>query len=365
MGDELRVVHVLGELRASGAETMLRAGARHFASHGIESHILATGPTIGDYAPRLANAGYVLHHIPFEPARWFFPRLLAFLAKHRYDVVHVHAERASFWTTLTAFISGHARVIRTVHNNFQFDGNLRVRRELQRRLLARLGVRYVSISSSVARNEKDRYRIDTVLIPNWFDSEHFRPPSSTERASARRVLGYGPDDKVVVSVGNCNPIKNHVAVLEALTRIPVERRPRYLHVGGEEPGCPERSLARRLGVADHVQFVGSLSDAREALWAADAYVMPSHFEGFSIAALEALGVGLPAIVSDAPGLRDLREWFPDLQLVNGVDELATALARPVSPADDQPARAREQFGCADGVTRYVTLYREVAARVLA
>jgi glycosyltransferase involved in cell wall biosynthesis len=361
MGGDLRVLHVLGELRASGAETMLRAAGTHFAAHGVDSHILATGAAIGEYAPRLADAGYALHHIPFEPATWFFPRLLAFLATHRYDVVHVHAERASFWTTLTAFLSGHARVIRTVHNNFQFDSNLRVRREIQRRLLAGLGVRYVSISTSVARNEKDRYRIETVLIPNWFDSDHFRPPSSGERTSARRALGYAPDDRLVVSVGNCNPAKNHGAILEALARIPVARRPRYLHVGGEEPGCPERALATQLGVAEHVRFLGSLPDAREALWAADAYVMPSRFEGFSIAALEALAVGLPAIVSDAPGLRDLREWFPELRLVRDVDDLTAALAGDVSAAADQPARARAQFGCAAGVDLYVALYREVAA----
>jgi glycosyltransferase involved in cell wall biosynthesis len=221
-------------------------------------------------------------------------------------------------------------------------------------------VRYVSISTSVARNEKDRYRIDTLLIPNWFDSDHFHPPSDHERAAARRQLGLAPDDKVIVSVGNCNPVKNHVAILEALARIPAERRPRYLHVGGEEAGQPERALATRLGVADHVQFLGSVPDTRGALWAADAYVMPSRFEGFSIAALEALGVGLPAIVADVPGLRDLREWFPELRLVRDVDDLAVALAEDVPAANDQPARAREQFGCATGVERYARLYREVA-----
>ncbi len=53
----LRVLHVLGELRPSGAETMLAVAAPAFAARGVEAEILSTGAAAGPYAARLAEAG--------------------------------------------------------------------------------------------------------------------------------------------------------------------------------------------------------------------------------------------------------------------------------------------------------------------
>ena len=63
----LRVLHVLSELKPSGAETMLVAAAPLFQAAGIVLEVLSTGATTGLYAKHFEAAGYQLHHLPFSP----------------------------------------------------------------------------------------------------------------------------------------------------------------------------------------------------------------------------------------------------------------------------------------------------------
>jgi glycosyltransferase involved in cell wall biosynthesis len=68
-----------------------------------------------------------------------------------------------------------------------------------------------------------------------------------------------------------------------------------------------RARAQALGIQSSVQFLGAVTDAqRDVLFASAAcQVMPSRFEGFGIAAAEALAAGVPLIVSDDPSLVEI------------------------------------------------------------
>lgn len=362
VAEPIRVLHVLHELRASGAETMLYTASARFRELGVRCDIVCAGDTLGDYAPRLREAGYGLYHLPMRPAVLFFPRLLRLLREHSYDVLHIHTEAASFWTACTSLLAGTRSIVRTVHSTFEFKGELRWRRMLQRRTLDAAGVRFVAVSSSVASNEAVRFGVEATVVPNWFDSRAFRPPSAEERTNSRIALGIPESKRVVVTVGNCSAVKRHGDVLRALARIPVHARPIYLHVGGEDASGSERALAASLGVAEQVMFAGRLEDVRQALWAADLYVMPSSFEGFSIAALEALAVGLSCVLRDVPGLRELGPAFPTVRLVRSEDELVAAMSHVerVSVDELQAARARELFGIERGVDQYARLYASLS-----
>ena len=180
----MRVLHLLNELRPSGAEVMLCSAAECFG-HSINSaDVLATGDAVGSYAQRFSAAGYTVHHLPFRRNPAFFLRLWRFLRRGDYDVVHLHSERANFWLGLTVVASGANKVLRTVHNNFEFEGRLATIRGWQRRTLARLGVTHVAISPGVQENEKRRFGLRTTMIPNWYDSRRFRQPTAEERKQA-------------------------------------------------------------------------------------------------------------------------------------------------------------------------------------
>ena len=66
-----------------------------------------------------------------------------------------------------------------------------------------------------------------------------------------------------------------------------------------------KSLARELGIDEHVTFLGHIQDIPRLLAEADIFLIPSLWEGFGLAALEAMNAGLPVIASDVDGLKEL------------------------------------------------------------
>lgn len=364
----MKVLHLLNELRPSGAEIMLRIAAPLFRETGVDSAILSTGDSVGPYAPQLEAAGYPIHHIPFSRSPAFFLRVAQFAKESGFDLVHIHAERAFIGHVLAARLL-RLSMVRTIHNNFNFEGVLRRRRGFERRLAARLGVAYIAIAPGVERNERVRYGISPQLIPNWFDSARFQALTPAARAAARTALGVDAGHYVLVSVGNCSPVKNHAALLKALARCR-DLPWRYLHIGHEEDGTPERELAAKLGIAERVRFVGAVDDVLPYLQAADLYVMPSRFEGLGIATLEAVACGLPALLTDVPGLADFRQYVDGIHYCAPDEAGLEAALRPLivrGPALDAEGTARsvavhEAFGLERGVRAYTDLYFAMSAQ---
>ncbi len=301
----MKTLHIFNELMPSGAEVMMISAAPYWREAGIDSSVLSTGDVVGPYSVELAKAGYNVFHIPFKKSPLFFLSVLRLVASKKIDVIHIHCERAAFYYAICAFVL-RKKTVRTIHSTFAFTGLLAVRRRLQRRILNMLKCRQVSISHSVKETEKRFLCNDTILIPNWFDDKKYRMPDSQERQLARSFYGIPENSFVVVSVGNCAPVKNHGAVLRALAILRDSLDFIYLHVGREEEGHPERKLAFDLGIEARVRFVGLSNDVVSALFAADVFVMPSLYEGLGLAALEAMATGVPAVLSDVRGLDDLK-----------------------------------------------------------
>ena len=366
MNKKLKVLHVLGELKPSGAESMFCIAAPLFSTQGVEAEIVSTGAALGIYAPQLAEAGYRLHHVPFSKSPRFFIELFRLMRAGNYDVFHLHTERANFWIGLVALALRPSHVVQTIHNTFAFRGNLRLRRMVQRRILRLLGLIHVSISPSVVQTELRHFGLKTRLVPNWYDSNRFVVPTEIERRQARAVFGIGDNETVIASVGNCSPVKNHAALIEAIACLPIASRPLYLHAGIEEEAHPERKLAEQRGIADRVRFLGPMSDVRPVLHAADLFAMPSLFEGFGIAGIEALATGLPALFTDVPGLCDFRTEYKDLcYSASDVESLVAALAELLAESRVQrraravtyPVISQHLYGIGRGVAGYLQIYR--------
>jgi len=362
----LKVLHVLYELQPSGLETMLRIAKPHFDRHGIQGAILATGPIEGGFAGELRKAGYDITHLRYRRHPNFFLQLRKFVRAGKYDIIHIHTERSPFWYALS--VLGVGKIVRTVHNISPVEGQLWLRRRIGRSLVRWFGVRQLAVGPAVQENEWERFQNPTTLCMNWYDDVLYYPPSREERQQARQSFGLRPDEVVVVTVGNCEPTKNHGAFIAALAQLRDDKSWIYLHVGAESPGQPERALAEHLGIGDRTRFLGPLEDVRSVYYAADLFVMSSLIEGLSIAVIEALACGRPALLADSPGLRDLRQWFPGLFYApptpGGLAERFKeflAMSRPQREAlsISYPHIVQSMFGIESGVERYVAIYRQI------
>jgi len=150
-------------------------------------------------------------------------------------------------------------------------------------------------------------------IPCGFDPAEFWP---VDKARARRSLGLGPDERIILQLGRMVPRKGVDNVIRGLARLARGRgiAARLLVVGGEsaEPdpvATPEigrlRAIAEAEGVADAVTFVGSRGrDALRAYYgAADVFVTTPWYEPFGITPVEAAACGTPVVGSAVGGIR--------------------------------------------------------------
>ncbi len=327
----MRVLHILNELRHSGAETALAKMAPYAAADGVNAEILAVVEDgVGAYAAKLRACGYTIHTLRFARDLGFPFRMLAYFRAHRFDVVHIHCERASFWLAAAAWLAGARRIVRTVHGYFAFEGALRFRRQLQRKLARDVfGVHTATVSPWVAANEASRFSNPARVVPLCVDVDVFRPASPESRAAARRAFDVADHEICVAIVGACDPVKAHDVAFAALAQASRAGLPiRVLHAGAGPTEADERVQVIELGIAERVEFLGARNDVPAILAASDIFLMPSRIETLGLAAVEAMATGLPCVLGAGTGMETLREFDGVAEWVPcDADAIAAAISR--------------------------------------
>jgi glycosyltransferase involved in cell wall biosynthesis len=329
-------------------ERMLVSGAGGFDSLGVEGYVLGVGRQ-HPFERAIRDAGYSVSttdralHTP--GGRQVLERLLAEVDP---DVVHIHTEGRYLQTVLAVRKSDRRLpVVRTIHNVFDARGRWFLRRAVQALIADRLVSALIAPSPDVAANEV-RFGRRVRVIYNWVEDRFFE-------LATQRMPGTLPPTAPIVIVGNCSKIKGHEVVLEAalLGNLSV------VHVGAEDHAAmTERGLLERL---DHAGLlVGrGVGDPAAALVAGRVFAMPSRHEGMPVALAEALVVGLPAVVSDVPGLRWAAGQGGIVAL--GTREPAEWAERLREPVGTGGAPTID-FHAARGTAEYAEVYRAVISR---
>jgi glycosyltransferase involved in cell wall biosynthesis len=220
--------------------------------------------------------------------------------RQTFDVIHVHG--LSYHTAVCRLVSritgtpmivklanaGEASDIAKMSRGQHFPGT---------RLMlgpALAGERYVALNRMI-RAELEEAGVDDVRVVEI--------PNGVAVAEAPR-MPPAEDVMRLVFVGRLHPQKSLDTVLDAMTRMPCDSANGgvVLDVIGDGPDRERlAALVRAQGLDGCVVFHGSTQSVEPFLQAADALVLPSRAEGLSNALLEAMAMGVPAIVSDIPG----------------------------------------------------------------
>ncbi|HGM5582061.1 TPA: glycosyltransferase [Pseudomonas putida] len=157
------------------------------------------------------------------------------------------------------------------------------------------------------------------------------------RDDARRALGLDAQAWVVGNVGRLHPDKDQATLLrgfaEALPGLPANARLVVLGKGRLEDTL--KAQAADLGVADRVDFLGQVPDARRYFQAFDVFALSSDHEPFGMVLLEAMVAGVPLLATACGGAREVVEGVGVLFPLGDAGQLAQGLKHMAGLSDDQ------------------------------
>jgi glycosyltransferase involved in cell wall biosynthesis len=296
-------------------------------------------------------------------------RLARLLRREGVDVVHAH-QYTPFFYGLAARLRGPRRpILFTEHGRHQPDHPRRKRIAANRLLLSRRD-RVVGVGAAVRQalitNEGIPARRVGVLY-NGIDVGVYS--AGSDPVAARRELGAGPDDFVLVQVARLDYLKDHATAVRTLARVVGEVPRARLVLVGDGPERPAvEAQVRELGLGDRVRLLGSRGDVARLLHGADLFLLTSVSEGIPLTVLEAMAAGLPVVATDVGGLREVVEDGSTGFLAPARDDAALAglvrtLANDRGLCRRMGEAGRERAGrlfdesrmCAD----YAKIYREL------
>jgi glycosyltransferase involved in cell wall biosynthesis len=301
--------------------------ARYLVRAGHEVHAYVFAATSDpDLAPEVH-----FHDVPASPAsdsRFGLPLHVATFARNAtklierdrtaYDVVH--GRGMSTWEQdivhLTGVVSGERRRDQLSRDSDGFATRMKdvvlpvaapivlVRKFIERRILEDRVPLEIHTSSRFVRDDvldayeldPDRIRVATLGV----DPDEFRVP--VDPMAARRAVGLSEPGIVILFCGKDFKRKGLDRAVLALSKM---REPARLVIVGEDDAAPYLALARGLGIAERLHFLGHRTDTWRFFQAADIFVLPTRVDMWGLTVPEAMATGVPPITTTGAGVADV------------------------------------------------------------
>ena len=231
------------------------------------------------------------------------------LSDRRIEIAHLQGFGAGTFGRIAARIQG-IPCIHHVHADHRYEPRgYPWYVGLLDRALAPGTARVLVVSDAVREFALRTQRADPTRVEVWrnpVDLKCYPQITAGERADSRFALGLEPTDRVVACVARFDPVKGVDVLLDAWKIVERADPSARLLLVGDGPLRDELlEHAERLTRPDSVKFLGYRDDIPAVLAAADVAVLPSRSEGLPLAALEALGRGLPVIATRAGGIPEV------------------------------------------------------------
>lgn len=363
--------------KLGGQEAVVDALARHFLKLGHEPVVLAPRPRSWA-GPADARLPYpVCRHPRFVSTRhfvsWYRRFLLSAHAKYRFDIVHCHDVYPSGYVTALCKTKLGIPLVITSHGGDVREGNVRITKPgvRQRHVMA---VRAADALVSIGRFTEEGFRRlypeapRVVTIPNGIDLEPFE-------SRAARPANLDPaiqENRYALFLGRLSRRKGVDVLLRSMALVPPREWVQLVIAGSGEEQPALESLAKNLGVADRVRFIGRVEGQEKVylLQSALFTVMPSRtWEAFPLVVLESYAAGKPMVGTAIAGIVDLVEEGKTGMLVP--EEDPAGLARAMPELFENPDRAHalgelaatiaRQYSWDSIAARHIELYEELRA----
>lgn len=298
MGDRRTVLHIIDSLGRGGAETLLVGAVK---STPALNHIIVSLKPVNEFSSELAGIKvYFLNFKWYHSIPQVVNQVKQIILAHQIQIIHAHL----FWSVIISrlacpaniklFNSYHALLYgKSGGANYPFYARLLDKLTYHERIIT------LCVSSQVKKNIQEFIGIknNVYVLYNFIDDafyENFRPMPTL----GKKIR--------MVAVGNLKKDKNYEVIINALSLLDAAYTDKVqLDIYGSGPLLDELQLKCKQKCVKNIQFKGAVMNVAAVLPGYDVYIISSTSEGFGLAVVEAMAVGLPVIVSDIPTLREV------------------------------------------------------------
>lgn len=298
-------------------------------------------------------------------------RLAKFLSNERPDIVQCNLFRANVYGPIAAKIAGVHNVICIAHNEEEYMTGSGIQARLARileRLVSRCATTYVAVSQAVADTVISKVSISKISVIHAGLDPLKRDAT---REAARTLLGISPESFVLGSVGRLHRQKAYSDLLRVAKKtLPTIPNLRVVIIGEGPERQRLNQLSKELGITEQVSLPGLIRmEISELLPAFDVFIMTSLHEGMPATLAEAMRSGVPSIVTDAGGIREMiRNGETGIMTAPGdcdsLSEAVVSLAQNSQLRTTMGAAARDFFNqkfCSSLMAnRYFQLYSDIS-----
>jgi len=300
---KIRILECIRQGKVGGGESYLLSLIEHMDRERFEPIVLSF--TDGQMMERLAELNVRTHIIHTErPFDWrVWGQVKQLMIDEQIDIVHAHGTRANS-NVFRSAKQLNLPIVYTCHAWSFHPGQSALVNRL-RILSERFLVRQadVNVCGALASRESGRKHFGTFnpeIIYNSIDQDRFNP--GNEFKPIREELNIGKDEVIVISIARFTKQKQPQALVKAFAKVAaLHSNVRLVMVGDGEDKDETVALAQTLGISDRIIFQPFRQDVADLLAASDIYVLPSLWEAFSIALLEALYMGKAVVATNVDG----------------------------------------------------------------
>lgn len=369
----MKILQVINSLGTGGAEKLLLETIPLYREAGIEMDILLLWDDHHPFTQQLKQLNICRVFILNESSRVrdVYNPLNIFKMRRimkDYPLVHVHLFPAQYFAVIANRFNGsYSKLIFTEHNT----SNNRISNRFLSiidKWFYRDYKRLICISEEIKTIYENYLKeIDArlILIQNGVDLSQYSMAKPLQRDQINTNIK--DDDQVLVQVSAFRHQKDQDTLIRAMKRLPHHYK--LLLVGDGERKSLLIKLVKDLELDDNVFFLGQRMDVPQLLKSSNIVVLSSHYEGLSLASVEAMACGRPFIASDVPGLRDIVKDAGLLFPQGDAHALATIilqLAEDPALADKISERGMEramQYDIHKMTSQHIALYQSLYSTI--
>ncbi len=358
----MRIEYLTTGLEVGGAERVVVELAAGMRERGHEVSITSLIPPTA-HVDELAARGVTVRSLGINRARKSPSQLATALlvyrgavARRAPHIVHAHMVHANLFGRLGLALQPSLRLICTIHNTDE-GGRLRD-------LCYRLTNWASRLDTTISAAATTRF-VSAGVLPLRTRTVHngiVVPPTPPKRPLLAGRFRW-------IAIGRLEPQKDYPVLLAAMAALPAAT---LTIVGDGSLRTQLEAMARQLGIAERVDFLGIRNDVSEQLARHDGYVLPSAWEGFGLALAEAMAMQLPVVATRAGGpVEIVGEDGAGGRLIPPGDPVALAaamgeiMAMPPAARATMGERARDRvadhFSLDAMLNRWQAIYAEIGA----